>query len=82
MAKNTLIDDEKPNLHISEKDLPAIKDMEVDKDYVLVVKVKLTGLSRPQYYDKPKLHADFRVEEVKSDKQPDDFEKGMDSVKE
>lgn len=72
--------DMKPTLHVSEKQLPEIKNWKLDGEYTLEVKVKMTGIRKSQFSDSPKASADFVIESIKCDDE-DPVLKGMDSYK-
>jgi hypothetical protein len=70
-----------PTLHLSEEDLPEIKNWDVDKTYNLIVKVKMTGKNAGEEFpvdsegekDK-KIRARFEVIKVKAPDYKDPFE--------
>jgi hypothetical protein len=73
--------DMKPTLHVSEKQLPEIKNWKIDGEYTLEVKVRMTGIHKSQYSDNPKTSADFTIEQIKCDDDDSPLRKGMDSFK-
>jgi hypothetical protein len=75
---NSFID--KPSLRINETDLPEIKNWNIDGEYTLTVKVKMTAISRHDYDSPKKIWGTFDVESVKADGEQDPLRKGMDSV--
>ncbi len=69
-------------LNIDENDLPELKDWKVGEVYTFTVKAKLQSLRKndPSLMaqgdeDADKMHADFVIEEVKSDEEQEKHEK-------
>lgn len=54
-----------PNLYLTEKVLPEIKNWEIGKEYDLMIKVKMTGIREQDYgMDKGKVTADFKITQI------------------
>jgi len=76
------IDDIKPTMELTEKQLPEIADWKIDEEHVLDVKVKVVSINRSQYSDEKKLRVSATIEKVTTDDdEKDDLLKGMNSVK-
>lgn len=50
-----------PRLCLNSTQLPVVKDWKVGEEYVLVLKVEMTGMSA---YSKESTHADFKIKEI------------------
>ncbi len=68
-------------LNIDENDLPEIKDWKVGQVYTIVVKVKLMSMSKNDRMlmmekdsDSDKIHAEFEVEDVRTDEEQEKHE--------
>lgn len=82
MVKNSdsSLPKEKPTIRLDENDFPDIKDLKVDDECTVTVRVKLLSTGRDQWGDDKRIWGTFRVLDVRSDG-TNAFVKGMDSVK-
>lgn len=66
--------DMSPSLHLSEKDLPALKTWKVGSKYTITLKVEETGTQKSQYEQGNPMSADFKVLSASSsDDEEDDY---------
>lgn len=54
-----------PTLHLTDKDLPVIKEWKVDQTYEVALKIKQTGIRTQDYGGNKEICADFEVQAIK-----------------
>jgi len=62
-----------PNITISEKDFPDIKDWKIDESCTLTIKVKVTSLERSRWDSEKKMSASVDIVDIRKEEKSEEY---------